>query len=314
MSFLAAAVIVLQVQKQAPLVGFNQNWSYMPPVEGTDFVKNVCALGPQIVRYPGGTVTHFWDWRKGIMTTRNTRVPQPLENLKRFCDLTNSKPIFVLDIANRTLDDQLEMLSKAKRLGMTVTHVELGNELYAQDKGYEKVFPTGKEYGARAALWCQAVKREFPGVKVAPLLLARAVRPSNTRMFDWNRLTLSETRKDADAYTYHLYIGESGGTFDSVAENFRKVTERDSLGSKEIWVTEYGSQKKPDHPDYLFELSKLADFVEGFPSVAVALSHQILGGEMNKLSRDGSTLTPEGTLFVQRARRRGANHTGALKG
>ena len=273
----------------------------MPEVNDEVLIANVRNLKPEMARYPGGTITHSFDWRTGKIRTRPQKVAQPLSEFKKFTDALKAKPIFVLDICNRPLEDQLAMLREAKRIGFPIQYVELGNELYAQDKGYDKVFPSGADYGRRVAEWTPKIKDEFPGAKVAALLLARSVRPANRRMYNWNSEIIPITKNTVDAYTYHVYIGESGGTYEATSKNLERVVARDQLGNKELWITEYGTQKPTTEPQHLPELSKLADFIERFPGVTIALNHQILGGEMNKLSKDGHTVTPEGEIFIKRA-------------
>ncbi len=290
--------------KVRPIIGFNQNWSYMPSVSGSKMVSSFRALKPEMLRYPGGTMTHSFDWRTGKITTRPQKVAQPPSEFKKMCDAVKCKAIFVLDICNRTLEDQLDMLQEAKKVGFSIQFVELGNELYAKDKGYEKVLPSGADYGRRVAEWTPRIKSRFPGAKVSALLLARSVRPSNKRMYTWNSEIIPLTKNVVDAFTYHIYIGESGGNFDATAQNFRNVIARDQLGKKELWITEYGTQKATTDPTHLPELSQLADFVEGFPGVTIALNHQVLGGDMNKLTKDGQTWTPEGEMFLKRAAKR----------
>lgn len=64
--------------------------------------------------------------------------------------------------------------------------------------------------------------------------------------------------------------------------------------------TEYGIQHGQPHPDYLPELGRLADFIETFPNVSLALSHQI-PGHNNKLTAEGNEFMPEGNVSLQRA-------------
>lgn len=282
--------------------GYNQNWSYMPSVDDPVLIANIQKLKPGAIRYPGGTLTHSFDWRSGKITSRPQKVAQPLSQFKKLCDAVKCRAVFVLDICNRSLEDQFAMLTEAKRIGFRIEFVELGNELYAKDKGYEKVFPTGADYGRRVAEWTPKIKAAFPGSKVAALLLARAVQPSNKRMSQWNSQIIPLTKNVVDAYTYHIYIGESGGSFAATAKNFRDAVSRDMLGMKEIWITEYGNQKAESDTSYLPQLIQLADFVESFPNVKLALSHQIVGSEKNKLTKDGHGITPEGELFVKRSK------------
>ena len=48
-------------QTEAVLTGFNSKWSYIPRPDnpGYDtFISHVNTLNPQLLRYPGGTITH----------------------------------------------------------------------------------------------------------------------------------------------------------------------------------------------------------------------------------------------------------------
>ena len=83
------------------LIGFNSKWSYIPaPHEaGYDaFVRNVRSLEPRALRYPGGTITHRWDWRTGAIESRKKgTVVNPIEHLTQLVDHTEVEIVFVLD-------------------------------------------------------------------------------------------------------------------------------------------------------------------------------------------------------------------------
>jgi alpha-L-arabinofuranosidase len=282
-----------------PIYGFNQNWSFLPSFTNQRMLNNIKALTPKIIRYPGGTVTHSWDWRKGVPTTRKTD-PHPLSDLKILQDKTNAKIVFVLDIVNSTLADQLTMLKTAKNLGINVEYIEMGNELYAQEDNYEQVFPTGTAYADMVKIWVPQLRSNFPNAKIAALLFARPVNVNfNSRGFYWNEKVVAGLSNVIDAFTYHIYIGETID-FKTTASNFRSVVAKANTRNKPLWITEYGNMHPKTDTDYLGELVKLANFVESFPNVTIALSHLIVGSDKNKLSPDGNTLTPEGDIFKAR--------------
>lgn len=291
------------VKCQKVRVGLNQNWSYFPSFDNKAMLSQICSMKPDMIRYPGGTVAHSWDWRKGVITSRKPKQSHPISDLKRLVDATGVKVVFVLDIANQTIDDQLKMLKSSREQGIPVDYIELGNELYAQDKVYEAKFPTGVDYAKKANEWIPKIKEEFPNAKVAILLLARSVRPSNSRMYEWNSLVTTTITPAIDAYTYHVYISDKGD-FQSTKANFERIVKLANTGSKELWITEYGNQHPKSDANYLGDLEKLADFIEAYPKVTIALSHQIVGNDKNKLTADGNQLTPEGQLYVKRADQR----------
>jgi hypothetical protein len=280
------------------LKGFNQNFSMMPNMNEAMY-KNIQQLKPQILRYPGGTVTHSWNWEEGIIETRSTKSIHPIAEIKTLTDYTNADFVFVLDILNKTLSDQLKMLTAIEKLGVKIKYIELGNELYAQDDNYKKVFPTGKDYALRVNEWLLELKKKFPTAKIAALLLGRQVKESNIRMYNWNRQVVENTIDKVDAYTYHIYINENK-TFEEEKSEFIEVTQKAMTKNMELWITEYGNNQDKSKSDYYNELSKLADFVENYPNVTIALNHQIVGGTKNKLTEDGKDFVEEGKMFLKR--------------
>jgi hypothetical protein len=280
------------------LKGFNQNFSMMPNLSA-DLNNNIAKLQPQILRYPGGTVTHSWNWQKGVIESRSSKSVHPISDIKTLSDLTKAKFVIVLDIANKTLEDQINMLNAIQKTGVAIEYIELGNELYAQDDEYKKVFPTGKDYAIKANLWTTTLRKNFPKAKIAALLLGRQVRPSNIRMYNWNREVVDNTINFMDAFTYHIYINENK-TFAQEKEAFLTVTKNANTQNKPLWITEYGSNQNKNNASYYTELNALADFVETFPNVTLSLNHQITGGTKSKLTDDGASVNEEGQLFINR--------------
>ena len=260
---------------------------------------NIQKLKPQILRYPGGTVTHSWDWKNGVIESRNSNAVHKIEEIKRLTDYTDAKFVFVLDILNKTLFDQIQMLKEIEKLGVSIEFIELGNELYAQEDEYVTVFPTGKHYAEKVNEWLPSLRQNFPKAKIAPLLLGRKVKESNERMFQWNRQVVDLTINNVDAFTYHIYINEKS-TFWQEKLDFIEVSIQAKTKEKEIWITEYGNKQDKSQPSYYQELDSLADFVETFPNVTIALNHQIIGGTKNKLTEDGKEFVEEGLMYLKR--------------
>lgn len=286
--------------KSAPLCGFNQNWSMLPPLTPA-LLGNIKALAPQILRYPGGTITHDWDWRSGKRVSRTTReTAHPLAEVKTVADATGAQFVFVLDVAHSSLDDQLEMLRELRRLGLPIDYLELGNELYAKDLDYEKTFPDGAAYAATVNAWTPRLRAEFPGAKIAALLLTRATGAKNARLARWNAQVTAALKVPVDAYTLHVYIAQSAEAASTLAQ-FHRVADSPALAGKPLWITEYGNQNPNTDADYLVQLELLADGLEQHPRVAMVLNHQLLGPRFKtKFSPDGSSLTAEGELYRRR--------------
>lgn len=283
-------------------IGFNQNWSFLPAMN-EKMLSNISMLKPQMIRYPGGTVTYSWDWMSGTKSGGSNSTSHPVTDIKTLVDATHVKVVFDLDILNSSLEDQLLMLTTIKNTGVPIEYVELGNELYANDSNYIAVFATGTAYAEKANLWTQKIKENFPKVKVAALLQCRTSNAGNPRLANWNSLVVSGTISFVDAYTYHVYIPPNA-TYNERVNEFETVVKNTPTKDKELWVTEYGIQQPDTTPGYYGTLDSLANFIEKFPKVTIALNHNIVGLAMSKLTPDGSSFTEEGKLFLSRANHR----------
>lgn len=279
------------------IIGFNQNWSMMPSLS-VPLLNNMKLLKPGVIRYPGGTVTHNWDWRQGVKKDIKGNNVHLIQDVKTLHDALQCKVVVVLDILNSTLSDQIQMLSSLQLIGIPIEYIELGNELYAQEKSYVEIFPTGAEYAARVAEWVPALRRKFPDAKFAALLQCRDMNIRNDRMNHWNDLVVKGTFSLVDAYTYHVYI-PLGGTFDSRIQDFNVVVKAAATGNKPLWITEYGNQNSNSTDNYYSDLNKLADYLESFSKISLLLNHQIIGGNKCKLN-DTLSFTKEGEMFLNR--------------
>lgn len=284
------------------ITGFNQNWSMLPPLDTPGLIGNISRLKPQMLRYPGGTVTHNWDWRAGGITTRKTLALHPVSDVALLSRQTGAAMTFVVDVVRGTLDDQIEMLNALKAEGLAVTHVELGNEVYAGGKGYETVYPTGADYGGAMVTSAQGLRNAFPGAKIGAVLLGREPGQQNDRTANWNAGVVPAVRDAVDAFIFHIYQSEQE-TADQTERRFARVADAAETGTKELWVTEYGTHQPAGSAEAIGDLQSLADFIEGFPNATIALNHPLIGGDMAKITPDGSALTPEGEMFAKRVSR-----------
>ncbi len=277
--------------------GFNQNWSFMPMFDN-EVLSKIALLKPEMIRYPGGTVAHSWDWQIGQSDGQTNNIYHPPASVQVLYQKTNADIVFVLDILKKSLADQINMLQTFQNLGVPIKYIELGNEMYANDTAYSNVFATGANYAARVNQWYPVLKSNFPNAKIAALLFGREVSPNNARQYNWNADVVS-TSTTIDAYTYHIYIGENTN-FETVKANFTSVAANANTGNKELWITEYGNMHLDTEPDYFDELKKLKSFLENFPNVSIILNHLIFGNRFSKYLRTDLPITPEGAMFVEK--------------
>jgi hypothetical protein len=185
------------------------------------FLRALGALGPQALRVFGGTPANFWDWRAGTfvsgaavpsaLAAERGRVRITLGDWARVARAASAGPVYDLNLVTSTLGEQLAMLHAARGLGLPVTRVELGNELYLPR--YAARFPTGADYGREASRWLAAIKSAFPGVRVAAVGYLRPDIPGvgeDSRERDWNE-GLLRTLRGEDALTFHAYLSSGLG-------------------------------------------------------------------------------------------------------
>jgi hypothetical protein len=248
------------------LLGFNGEAVTAPGNVWSDprFVQAVAALHPQAIRVFGGTPANYWDWRAGTFA-RSALVPGNFRALRASVHVTladwarivraaKATPVFDLNMLTSDLRSQLAMLRAARALGMPVTDVELGNELYYPR--YARWFRDGAGYGRVASRWIAAIKREFSGVSVAAD--AYPGPDSNTSTVDgrelhWN-LELLHTLRGEAALSVHTYFASGLGPRATLASPRsaetmltappRRFAELAELLARlptrvEIWVTEW---------------------------------------------------------------------------
>jgi hypothetical protein len=191
------------------------------------FLSAVAALHPEAIRVFGGTPANFWNWRTGTYV-RSPRVPGSLSALRAHIRVTladwarlvraaGATPVFDLNMVTSNLSSQLAMLRAARRLGLPVSHVELGNELYMPQYAFR--FRDGAEYGRVSSRWIAAVRRAFPGVAVAADAYPGRDRNTGTvyaRELRWNSELLRSLR-GASALSLHAYFTAGLGPSASLA-------------------------------------------------------------------------------------------------
>ena len=199
-----------------------------PAYSDPAFSAALTSFRPGTLRYPGGTIANFFDWRTGWYRTASTKWPgQPsvrtdmgLETFAAAIRATGAVPVFDLNLVTwngriatdandaAMLADQLALLSAAQNLGLPVLRVELGNELYlngpsSPSTAYRQRFPTPQGYAQTANRWAAAIHARFPTAQVAAVATeANAVPHLSQRRATWND-GLFPALTEVDAVTIH---------------------------------------------------------------------------------------------------------------
>jgi len=244
--------IISNESRKLPLYGFNGNNIKGPSWSNKSFRDSVSSLRLKVIRYPGGTISNWWQWQKGGFVDdpslpekfKRRYTPTTLEDLKLLVDETNCDVVFTLNMITKDLQDQLEMLSHAQSLKIPVKYIELGNEFTnAKNPGRQK-FLSAEDYGKTCEQWIDAIKSRFPNVKIA---VVGGNRNYSENVKNWNKLVL-QNAPNADAIVAHLYPARKN-IIDASGINFQKLFEElvntfnnqgfTSVNNKNIWITEY---------------------------------------------------------------------------
>jgi hypothetical protein len=269
--------------------GVNFDLAGFEPFAGADTGPLLAALEPSTIRWPGGTEADFYDWRTGQDEEKTGQEPFTLQDLAAACRATGAVPIFDLNVLaqrNRTNPaDQVAMLQAARRLGLPVKYVEVGNELYANGPGFAQAFPNGAAYARTVSVYVKALHQAFPGVQVAADAIPFAV---GVRQQSWDQeLLAGATGPGApDALVVHFYAGLYQDPFTSsdlpilFADAYSSISQLSNavlgLQGKPVWLTEYNMRgpyrlfrkegPSPAEHDFAHELY-LAAFAAMLPRV-----------------------------------------------
>jgi hypothetical protein len=295
--------------------GFNTNILGGPAWQDPKFITMIEQFKPQLMRYPGGTVANYWDWRKGfVLDNLPDDTPLGLKNLKMKVSATLDEfkvaaerigftPIFVLNMETSNLSYQMEMLHYAKAIGLEVKYIELGNEFYFQHtRNLRNKYPSGKVYAEESNRWAKKIKEDFPDALIAVHGLidprSDSERPKNRVMEEWN-YSMKELVEESiwiDAVALHIYIPNSIKTAEEMTslEGIQKSLAQSYLGlealkqtmlklpsNKQIWITEFNlmDEHQTLHSRWAHGLSvgiQLLSYLE-MDEIDIILYHSLIG-------------------------------------
>lgn len=301
-----AAVTELSVGAARPmnpmLIGMNDvlgpivNLTY----DDTALVGAVDALNVGALRHPGGTVANYWSFADGgryVAQCKNGSAPHlpneptgpALAGCCAFADRVNAwpagtyspsafmrkgsvgsattaPPVYDINLLTKTTNESIAELHVLKGSGISVQHIELGNEFYLT-KHYAWRFPTPDAYIKAAVPVIAAARALFPGAKVAVVAHSDPQFESG-----WNGGLLAAIKQHLggldkiDAVTMHLYApgadsiqrlnGNDKFSFVAAIADASLQQLADSVAahfpaSTKIWMTEFNlGISNPPLPQY----------------------------------------------------------------
>jgi hypothetical protein len=302
---------------KTPKLGFMSNYLNKPSWRNQSFIDSVRKLGLEIIRYPGGTESQYFDWQTGRSIPATSwgpsglqnhgfigtvpHVSYPLSELKYFYDQTGVKPIFCLNLLTKNLSDQLQMLQTAQSLGIPVEYIELGNELYFADADFVAKYPTPNDYVSDIKNnWIPTLTSSFPAARLAvigsfDLNVDLNGNPVPARISTWNNAVLSQIATN-HAITFHYYLPPNTTTLSNpvvpqaLAASFKHWTTLKQAtlaivpAGRDVYITEYnlndGNQTQyAIASTWTHGLYTSALFLQMIeePSIKMLLNHQITG-------------------------------------
>jgi hypothetical protein len=228
------------------------------------------------LRFPGGTVSNFWDWRRGFFLTDNelpqgftmpynNNPPQLPDNLitdfSKSINRIAAAPIFNLNIMSSDYWYQMGLLYAANVHNLPVRYIELGNEFYLTDPNNIFKYPSVINYFDESMNWIQSIKQQAPFSSTEIAIVgstSNANDPGRRRL--WletliSQLQASQWLYSPDAISLHYYGGSGVNgsvnasnvstflsqpfvSFQNLANAELNLIQTSSTGM-EVWLTEY---------------------------------------------------------------------------
>lgn len=312
-----SVVTTSNISRPVPKVGHMLNYLTKPSWGNQSFIDSVQKLNLQLIRYPGGTESQYFDWQTGrsvpaSLWTNGTlfnhsyigtapHISYPLSELHYFYQQTGIKPVFCLNMLTKTLSNQIQMLQTAASLGIPVHYIELGNELYFNVTDFTNKYPNPIDYLLDVKNnWIPQLSSLFPNAKIAIIGSYDGLTDLNNntvppRIYTWND-TLFAQNVGADGITFHYYIPPNTTTLSNpnitqaLAAPFKhwqtmKINTVDKVtNGMECWITEYnlndGNQTTYSiASSWTHGLYTAALFSQMLeePKITMLLNHQITG-------------------------------------
>lgn len=238
--------LVPQVAERAlpeRILGFNSPGTYIP-YEAPGFVPALKAVGPQVLRFPGGTVGNYYNWRTGTMEVpdagpqngvyRKFLLTQAVPGVKQMhpngvwleqwesiADAVGANLVIMANLETSTAQDQAAWFAGMKRKGIPANLVEMGTEFFIAmfDAPGRARFPDPEFTTKLTKTFVDAIRPQLsPGAKVsvqssaATFEMREPPAPgadiTKRRIWAWDQALKAEPW--FDAVTIHLYPTETG--------------------------------------------------------------------------------------------------------
>lgn len=261
-------------------LGYNMdNLFHTANVENTSFLNLVKQLNPELLRFPGGSLSNYYHPQgKGYgmrldeinlkdskirdnvtrLTQLNNKIPEGPNYLDAYIKLlktVHAQVLYVVNITSGNTTEALEVITKLRSEGIRIRGVSLGNELYLGT--YKTVVPDIESFIQLAKPFAAAIRQQYPDIPIGvPAESQGILRESfNSK---WNNRLSEESFYDAAEI--HVYPDESdcsdntlNGFFDCANQKLTDYAENilptrlnafsQQFNGKKLWITEWNLKK-----------------------------------------------------------------------
>ena len=182
-------------------------------------VREMKAAGVTHLRYPGGTLSDFFDWR-GAVGPKRTPQPNPFDKgrtqnpdfgpdeFMALCKRLGIPGTITVNAGTGTPEMAGEWAGALRRKGFRVAQFEVGNEIYMADAAKEEVpsMPVAKTADRYVEFYLRthaAIRKASPGAKIGAIgLVDTGTFPLN-RHADWMEKLLTRAGNRMDFIAIH---------------------------------------------------------------------------------------------------------------
>lgn len=181
-------------------------------------LKLTQALGPTLLRYPGGYYSDYYHWKNGVGDPRKrpemahdgtgrerSRALFGTDEALAFAKLVGAELLITVNAGTGTAEEAAEWVRYVNGNGTRVRYWEVGNELYINDGSAisKTVAVDPPTYAKRFREFAQAMKKVDPSIKIGGIGGENRGAYAFVHHPDWNRIVLERAGDLMDFFAVH---------------------------------------------------------------------------------------------------------------
>ncbi|MDT0593752.1 hypothetical protein [Glaciecola petra] len=175
-------------------------------------------MGLQLIRYPGGIYSDFYNWRDGIgpynkrpkitheAGKADASVPNfGTEEVIAMAEDIGAELIFTVNFTNGTPQDAVDWIKYVNKDRLRVEYWEIGNEQYINNGNHvsKAVTVSPKDYAKRALTFAKAMRKADPRIKIGIIGGLNEGLYKQMDYKNWNRIVYDEMQGHFDFVSIH---------------------------------------------------------------------------------------------------------------